>query len=109
MTAAIFTGIVVVALVGHGYFWIAIVNRIHGLASPRKLVDGITLICVSAFLTLPPLLVWNGPEVFAHWMTGWEESVGFPTRYLQFCVAWCLGQAFSSPSSSRIISASWMA
>jgi len=102
ISAAIFLGIVVVALVGHGYFWMAIVNRIHGLAGPRKLVDGTTFACLFAFLTLPPLLVWNGPEVFAHWLTGWAESVGFPTRYLQFCVAWCVGQFLLKAAVAKV-------
>ncbi len=102
ITAAIFSGIVVVALVGHGYFWMAIVNRAHGLAGPRKLVDGTTFACLFAFLTLPPLLVWNGPEVFAHWLTGWEEPVGFPTRYLQFCVAWCVGQFLLKAAVAKV-------
>jgi predicted MPP superfamily phosphohydrolase len=92
MTAAIFLGVVLVALLGHGYFWVAIINRVHGLAGPRKFVDGTTLACLLAFLTLPIVLLSSGRDISEHWSIGWHESAGFPVRYLQFCVAWCVGR-----------------
>lgn len=102
MTAAIFFGIVLVALVGHGYFWIAIVNRFHGLAGPRKLIDGVTLVCLLAFLALPEVLVRNWESVYKHWSTGWQETVGFAPRYLQFCVAWCVGEFLLKAAVSKV-------
>ena len=102
MTVAIFTGIVFVAVLGHGYFWVAIVNRVHGLAGPRKFIDGTTIICLLAFLTMPIVLLVNGQELFKHWSAGWEESASFPIRYLQFCVAFCLGQFLLKLAAAKV-------
>ena len=102
MAAVIFSGIVTVALIGHGYFWVAIVNRVHGLAGPRIFIDGTTLACLFAFLTLPIVLVFNGPDIFANWSTGWTESTGFPIRYFQFCLAWCVGQFLIKAAAAKV-------
>ncbi len=102
MTAAIFLGIVAIALLGHGYFWVAIVNRVHGLAGPRKFIDGTTLACLFAFVTLPIVLMFDGREIYGHWSTGWQESAGFPVRYLQFCVVWCVGEFLLKAVVSKV-------
>jgi hypothetical protein len=83
--------VVLLALVGHGYFWVAIVNRIHGTASPRYFIDGATLVCLFAFLAMPLLILWNWPEVLERWSTGLGYPAGFSVRYFQFCAAWCVG------------------
>jgi predicted MPP superfamily phosphohydrolase len=92
MAVAIFLGVVLFALLGHGYFWVAIVNRVHGLAGPRKFIDGTTLTCLLAFLALPMVLLSDGKEISEQWSLGWQESAGFSVRYLQFCIAWCVGE-----------------
>lgn len=102
MAATIFLCIIVAALLGHGYFWIGIVNRIHGLAGPRVYNDSATLVCLLSFLTLPIVLAFSGPELFDHWSTGWQESAGFPVRYLQFCVVWCMGRFLLQAIAAKV-------
>ncbi|TWU25757.1 metallophosphoesterase [Bythopirellula polymerisocia] len=45
------------SLIGHGYFWVAIVNRLHGWNGPRRLIDFLTLLCCIAFILLPLVVV----------------------------------------------------
>lgn len=90
--ACLFAAVVVLAILGHGYFWVAIVNRIHGTAGPRWLIEGITLTCLCALLALPVVVVWQWSAVVEHWSTGLGYSAGFATRYFQFGAAWCMGE-----------------
>lgn len=50
------------AVLGHGYLWVDIVNKLHALPGNRKLVDWATLLCFLAFLGLPmiALAFWFG-------------------------------------------------
>lgn len=41
------------SIIGHGYFWMAIVNRLHGWNGPRRLIDVVTLACCIGFALLP--------------------------------------------------------
>ncbi|MGI9456433.1 MAG: hypothetical protein ACR2NU_07715, partial [Aeoliella sp.] len=101
MTAILFFCLAVLALVGHGYFWVGIVNRLHGLAGPRKLIDGGTLVCLFAFLALPFLLLCNWQDVLTHWSAGWNETAGPAARYFQFCSVWCLGEFLLKAAFSK--------
>ena len=102
MTVAIFLAILTIALLGHGYFWVAIVNRVHGLAGPRKFIDGTTLLCLFAFLILPVVLMFNGVDLYAHWSADLGETVGFSVRYLQFCLLWCIGQGVLKVAAAKV-------
>ena len=93
MTAFLLFCATILAVLGHGYFWVAIVNRLHGLAGPRKFIDGGTNACAVGFVLLPLYLVWKAPYVAANWDASWYQEVGFATRYFQFCVIFCLGEA----------------
>lgn len=64
MHPALLSVIAVFALLGHGYLWIAIVNRLHGWAGPYRLIDLLTLWGLLAFLLLPPMVFWQW------WQTG---------------------------------------
>lgn len=46
------------AVLGHGYFWVALVNRLHGWNGPRKLIDFLTLACCLGFVAVPPVILW---------------------------------------------------
>jgi len=54
-------GLVLLATLGHGYWWVDVVNRLHAWPGPRKLVDGATMLCMFTFLAVPVLVVatWN--------------------------------------------------
>jgi len=43
----------VLAVLGHGYLWVDLVNKLHAWPGNRKLVDRMTLLCFLAFLWLP--------------------------------------------------------
>jgi len=51
--------IAVLALIGHGYFWVGLVNRIHAWAGPRWIVDYTTHLCVIAFVGIPLSICWS--------------------------------------------------
>jgi predicted MPP superfamily phosphohydrolase len=59
MHPALLTLIVFFALLGHGYLWIAIVNRLHGWAGPHRLIDVLTLLDLLSFLILPLVIAWQ--------------------------------------------------
>ena len=92
MTTILFIGMAILAILGHGYFWVAIVNRFHGFDNSRKIIDGGTLACLFFFLTAPLLLLWYGKEIYANWHQGWNQSAGLTVRYFQFCAIWCVGE-----------------
>lgn len=49
----------VLALVGHGFLWVEVVNRLHGLGWPRKLIDSVTAACGLAVLGFPIAIGWR--------------------------------------------------
>jgi predicted MPP superfamily phosphohydrolase len=53
MHPALLVVILLFGLLGHGYLWIGIVNRLHGWAGPRRLIDFLTLAGLILFLLLP--------------------------------------------------------
>lgn len=59
MHVALLVLILLFALLGHGYFWIGIVNRLHGWPGPHRLVDVLTLVGLLLFLVLPVVVVWQ--------------------------------------------------
>jgi predicted MPP superfamily phosphohydrolase len=48
--------VVLLALLGHGYVWVAVVNRLHGSPWSRAAVDWATNSCILSFLVLPILV-----------------------------------------------------
>ena len=92
MTAILFFCLAVVSLVGHGYFWVAIVNRVHGLRGPRKFIDGTTIVSFLAFLFLPLYALYQWQDVYANWLASWNQTAGFAARYFQFCIAISAGE-----------------
>jgi len=49
--------LVLLAALGHGYFWVDLTNRFHALPGSRNLVDIATLACLLMFLVMPVLVV----------------------------------------------------
>jgi len=88
MTTAIVFLLVLLALLGHGFFWVGLVNRIHAWGGPRIVVDLLTLLCELMFVVLP-LLVANGRfsqrETALGYLTG---QIGLAQCYLFACIGW---------------------
>lgn len=59
MHPALTIAIVLFSLLGHGYFWVAIVNRLHAWAGPRWIIDGATLASCAGFLFFPFIVAWQ--------------------------------------------------
>lgn len=73
------------ALLGHGFFWIGAVNRIHALPLWRWLLDGITYACVALFVALPVLIAWRLYQAEAPTTSGLAEG-----DWLGWYVAGCV-------------------
>ncbi len=58
---------------GHVVFWVAIVNRIHAWALPRWVIDGTTLICGIALVSLPAAIAVH---YLRYGITSWPPSLG---------------------------------
>ena len=69
------------AVLGHGYLWTDLVNRLHAWSGPRKLIDALTSLCMSFFLVLPVVVAifWGNERC---WLGRWGQG------YLFFCVVW---------------------
>jgi uncharacterized protein len=74
MHPALLTVITLFALLGHAYFWIAIVNRLHGWAGPHRLIDVLTMVGLIAFLALPPMVVRQWWQVRADFLSDQHVS-----------------------------------
>ena len=68
-----------VGAIGHVILWTALVNRIHGLAIARWIVDALTVVCVFALLAIPAAILWDS-RTPAGWRVG-NASVA----YLALC------------------------
>ncbi len=86
MSAAIDVCLVVAALLGHGYLWMEVVNRLHGWAGLRIVIDRVTDFCLLAFLVLPWMFVSYGAELITHLRAGPTQPSGLASRYFQFCI-----------------------
>ncbi|NOY29965.1 MAG: metallophosphoesterase [Planctomycetes bacterium] len=88
MSLVVLACVLLLAILGHGYFWIDGVNRLHAWSGPRVLIDIPTYAAVLAFLMLPMGVAWDWWHLGVGW-TGyvWSQP-GFLPRYLQFCVVW---------------------
>lgn len=62
MHPALAITILLFALLGHGYLWVAAVNRLHGWAGPRLIIDLATYACTAAFAVLPAVVAWEWSE-----------------------------------------------
>lgn len=75
------------ALIGHGAFWVGIVNRWHSTGFPRFVVKTTTLIPYAALLLLPLACAWHiahhppEPGSSASWPWNWA------TAYVAFAAA----------------------
>ncbi len=92
MSLVVFLFLVALTLIGHGYFWIGPVNRLHAWAGSRVLIDLLTHFCLAAFFVLPLWGAWDwwnrdSVVLYQYW-----KSAGFLPRYTQLCVLWGVGK-----------------
>jgi len=81
-------GVIVLAVLGHGYLWVDAVNRLHAWAWPRKWVDGATLACFLAFLALPPLILLSWAPIDLGNLNPAGIQSFWLRHYLLFCAIW---------------------
>ena len=81
-------GLLCLAALGHGYLWIAPVNRLHGLSGPRILIDLGTYLCLAAFLVIPLFVLWDSTTWdSADWdLQSWKR--GWSATYVHLCALW---------------------
>ncbi len=78
------------ALLGHGYLWVAIVNRLHGASYPRWVVDQATNGCWFFFLALPASVLWSWPRLdWSSWKGLWLSLLQV---YVGGCAVWGLSK-----------------
>lgn len=94
MTQVVLGGLIVLALVGHGYLWIGAVNRLHAWSGPRFLIDYPTYLAVLIFFGLPPLVVWHWQQSNIGLFDYFFSQSGVLPRYVQLCVLWCVVRLF---------------
>ena len=75
------------ALLGHAFLWVALVNRIHGRAMPRLPTQLLTLLCFASLLTAPVAFGgWLLPPAFGR--SGgfdWPQIPALAMLYLRVC------------------------
>jgi predicted MPP superfamily phosphohydrolase len=87
MHPALTIAIILFSLLGHGYFWVAIVNRLHAWAGLRWIIDGATLASCVGFLIFPLIVAWqwwrHADAIFD------TQSLGMLGRAAQFYLLSC--------------------
>lgn len=106
MTSLLLTFLLIaLALLGHGYLWIAIINRLHGWAGPRRLIDGLTWISFIAFLAIPVGIagVWSRGESLAAATAHFEgeNRASLAAIYLWGSALWGLVKLLLLPFEQR--------
>lgn len=81
-------GLLGLAALGHGYVWIAAINRLHGMAGSKKLIDLATYSCLAAFLFIPLLVVWQWNDLNFGSSKDSLSSGGGLLAYIHLCALW---------------------
>jgi hypothetical protein len=50
--------LLLVALLGHGLFWAAVLNRLHAVAMPRWMLDALSGLCLACLVLVPVAFGW---------------------------------------------------
>ena len=80
--------VILVALLGHGYIWVAFVNRLHGCSWSKDSVNKATRFCMCCFLGLPVLVLirWN---VEGFGTIAYSDLSRSPLKaYFYLCACW---------------------
>ncbi len=92
--------LLVLATLGHGFIWVALVNRSHAVGWPQRLVHALTVVMFLLAAGIPAMIAWALYRSAADW-TERDASIHLPwpvTVYLGVCSvagAWALLQWIS--------------
>ncbi len=79
--------LLILALLGHAFLWVALVNRLHSVAMPRWATSMLTLLCLLCLLLIPTAYTWWAAK--AGWPVGgefpWPMRYSPPMLYLVLC------------------------
>jgi len=91
--------LLLLALLGHAFLWVALVNRAHSTAIPCWMGHLITAACMTSLLLLPVLLGWWLVPSGLHSITAWDQLLQGVKLYLVACwlaavaaVVWWIGR-----------------
>src|SRR5262245_20116090 len=88
------------ALVGHGFVWTGLINRMHGIKGPRVVIKSLTWACVAAFVAIVAAAIVrmvqtrSGPAMFF-------TSRDLVAAYAWLCAAIGAGSLFVKPWVER--------
>ncbi len=74
--------LLLLALIGHATLWIALINRLHGLAMPKWVTGGLTLAGFAAMGLIP---IWFGLRLAQEGLADWFQIVPLWLGYLVVC------------------------
>ncbi|MEM8944391.1 MAG: metallophosphoesterase [Planctomycetota bacterium] len=97
MPLALSICLLVLAVLGHGYFWTDLVNRMHAWSAPRKLIDALTMACFLAFLVLPLAILAQRSPLSLFSTSEGQPQPWFLQTYPFLCSVWgfaCLVRNF---------------
>lgn len=80
--------LLLLALLGHGYLVVAVINRLHGCPGSKKIINFLTKLCFAVFFAAPPVALWN-------WklrdLTNWSNPIrdgNWLKAYVYLCAVW---------------------
>jgi uncharacterized protein len=80
-----------IALLGHAFLWIGVVNRLHSTAIPRRLEVALSLICLAFIGLIPIVAIWwwflVGKDILGqiNWQTALKTGWIVFFLYVLFC------------------------
>jgi len=74
MSGAAVAAAAALAAVGHLFLWLSCINRLHGWAGPRRLIDALTLACFGLLAGVP--LALAGGLAAQAWQSGSPAALG---------------------------------
>ena len=79
--------LLLLALLGHAFLWIALVNRMHAVSMPRRFVRVLTLLCLACLVAVPLSAAWWFAPAGSITPAGvqWRQVSAFAWLYLGTC------------------------
>ncbi len=74
-SAGLVTIVVLLTLIGHGFVWVFLVNRLHAVAIPKWVCKGLTAVMFALAAGIPPFIVWE--------VTGPKSAWGFAVKLVR--------------------------
>ncbi|MEQ8836384.1 MAG: metallophosphoesterase, partial [Lacipirellulaceae bacterium] len=93
--------LIAVALVGHGFLWVAIVNRLHACPVVRWLLEALTRLSLLLFLCLPVVIAWIGFQQPSSLFQPFTSEATWATYYCWLCIWVCVLSLFAKVFEER--------